>query len=75
MVKGALNTILKCSFLAEFHLSYYNWCLLIYKHKKRNSKNPSESEEIINLQSLNLIGGSILSKTRSYQKNRISPQT
>ena len=46
-IKGALDNILKFSFLSKFHLSGKNW-LLIYKYKKKNSKIPSKSEEIIN---------------------------
>ena len=36
----------KMFFLAEFNLSRRKW-LLIHKYKKKNSKIPSESEEII----------------------------
>ena len=35
--------ILKFSFLAKFHLSGKDWCL-IYKYNKENSKFPSKSE-------------------------------
>ena len=48
-LKGALDNIYLFIFffLAKFHLSGKNW-LLIYKHKKKNSKIPSKGEEIIN---------------------------
>ena len=46
-IKGALDNNLKFFFLSKFHISGKNW-LLIYKYKKKNSKIPSKSEEIIN---------------------------
>ena len=42
-----MDNILKIFFLVEFHLSCKKW-LLIYKYQIKNSKIPSESEEIIN---------------------------
>ena len=47
LIKGALDNISKIFFLSKFHWSGENW-LLIYKYKKKNSKIPSKSEEIIN---------------------------
>ena len=43
--KVALDNIFEIFFFAEFHLSC-KMLLIIYKYKKKNSKNPSESEEI-----------------------------
>ena len=41
-----LDNILKFSFCLNFIYQVKNW-LLIYKYKKKNSKIPSKSEEII----------------------------
>ena len=46
-LQKGIGQYIKMFFLAKFHLSWKNW-LLIYKYKKKNSKIPSKSEEIIN---------------------------
>ena len=46
-IKGGIGQYFEILFLAEFHLSC-KMQLLIYEYKKKNSKIPSENEEIIN---------------------------